>query len=270
MTTLSPIGYVHNSCSHQDKPGLIKQVVSSIVIEKDYEEGLINILEHEYITVVFGLHLIDEVHLTENRRAGGKWGIFACRSQFRPNHLGVTNCKLLGCKDRVLTVQGLDACNLSPVYDIKCPDTSEHELQKIHNTILLKNPRHDIDYCLRNDLFYPLALSAGQLTGAINDELKLGVLAGIYFIQQAKEHNDRYTIDSLTLLATSSPALAKGAAFVTGSTIVHSSLAPIERTLLMFQTLTYRYILKLKSNRPKTINETNPSPQDFWDIHLDI
>ncbi len=268
MTTLIPIGYVHNACNYQDKPGLIKQEISTIEIEENYAEGLINILEHECITVVFGLDLIDEVHLTENRRAGGKWGIFACRSQYRPNHIGVTNCKLLSCEGRILTVQGLDACNLSPVYDLKCPDTSEQELLKIHNNILLKNPRHDIDYCLRNDLFYPLLLSAGQLTGVIDYDLKLGVLAGIYFVQMAKEKGCSYTIDSLSLIVTCPTALAKGASFVTGANIIRADYNHIGLPTLIFQTPTNKYILNLKSDVPKVIQNTKANPIVFWEIHI--
>ena len=46
-------------------------------------------------------------------------GIFATRTPHRPNPIGLTCVKLMKIKNNVLTVQGLDAYNETPVLDIK-------------------------------------------------------------------------------------------------------------------------------------------------------
>jgi len=46
-------------------------------------------------------------------------GIFAQRGKNRPNRIGVTTCRLIGVRGRVLTVAGLDAIDGTPVLDIK-------------------------------------------------------------------------------------------------------------------------------------------------------
>jgi len=46
-------------------------------------------------------------------------GIFAQRGKDRPNHLGVSRCRLLGVEGLDLHVQGLDAIDGTPVLDVK-------------------------------------------------------------------------------------------------------------------------------------------------------
>ena len=65
-------------------------------------------------------------------------GVFATRSMFRPNPIGLTIVKIIDVKKNMITVSGLDAFNLSPVLDIKpyvdwCKRKKEmpnHEKQK--------------------------------------------------------------------------------------------------------------------------------------------
>lgn len=267
MAQLSPIGRVINTASSTDKPGQIKQLITQIEIAECYAQGLISITEHQYITVVFGLHLNHEVHLTEKRKPSGEWGIFACRSQFRPNHLGVTTCKLLGCEGRILTVQGLDACNDTPVYDLKCPDTSEHELRRMHDEILQKNPRHDIDYDLRNEAFYPLVLKAAQLTGTIDNELQLGVLAGMHLVSMFKKRFGSYHGSEVLLTAHCTDAMLKGVLFAAGATLKAYQNTFAHRPELLFETPHGSYRYQLHGDVPHDlIKEMNPEVDKNWMI----
>jgi tRNA (Thr-GGU) A37 N-methylase len=45
--------------------------------------------------------------------------VFALRSPYRPNPIGITEVVLLEVKGNVLRVRGLDALNNTPVLDIK-------------------------------------------------------------------------------------------------------------------------------------------------------
>jgi len=46
-------------------------------------------------------------------------GVFATRTNLRPNPIGLTLCELVKVEDNVLTVRGLDAYNDTPVLDVK-------------------------------------------------------------------------------------------------------------------------------------------------------
>jgi tRNA-Thr(GGU) m(6)t(6)A37 methyltransferase TsaA len=46
-------------------------------------------------------------------------GVFASRSPYRPNRIGLTIVELLKVEENVLYVKGLDAINGTPVLDIK-------------------------------------------------------------------------------------------------------------------------------------------------------
>jgi tRNA (Thr-GGU) A37 N-methylase len=46
-------------------------------------------------------------------------GVFATRSPLRPNHLGISIVKLIGVEKNIVTVQGIDILNGSPLLDIK-------------------------------------------------------------------------------------------------------------------------------------------------------
>ena len=61
---------------------------------------------------------ISATHPRENKNFP-KVGIFSQRKKARPNLLGTTIVKLLSVKNNVLTVEGLDAVNGTPIIDIK-------------------------------------------------------------------------------------------------------------------------------------------------------
>jgi len=48
-----------------------------------------------------------------------KVGVFASRSQYRPNHIALRLVKLVKIENNVLHVEGLDAINSSKVLDVK-------------------------------------------------------------------------------------------------------------------------------------------------------
>ena len=46
-------------------------------------------------------------------------GVFATRSAYHPNSIGLTLVKLLKVRDNVLSVRGLDAFDGTPILDVK-------------------------------------------------------------------------------------------------------------------------------------------------------
>lgn len=131
--SLNPIAVVRSPFS--DKFGVPRQprltnAVSHIKLigKANNELAVRDITEHSHIWVLFLFHQnIEQGWKPSVRppRLGGnaKTGVFATRSSFRPNHIGMSAVKLVGCEkiDQhwQLIVTGLDLVNGTPVVDIK-------------------------------------------------------------------------------------------------------------------------------------------------------
>lgn len=129
---LRPIAYARNGFT--DKFGIPRQsrpesvIETHIVFEPSYrhEEALRGIEEYSHLWLIWGFSANNEAaspnHLTVRPpRLGGnrRVGVFATRSPFRPNPLGLTSVRLLRVENGELIVSGADLLNSTPIYDIK-------------------------------------------------------------------------------------------------------------------------------------------------------
>jgi len=122
---LKPIGRVHNPIGKKKRKGW-ESVVSEIVISPLYEEGLEGIEEYSHLLILFWISRtparsrgrILKIH-PRSRPDLPLVGIFATRTQYRPNPIGLTQVQLLKRRKNVLRVKGLDALNGTSVLDIK-------------------------------------------------------------------------------------------------------------------------------------------------------
>jgi tRNA (adenine37-N6)-methyltransferase len=118
---LSPIGRVRS----------VRGETSEIEVFPEYLDGLYRVEEHERLMVLFLFDRSSAVKLRVNPRGDLRnplVGVFSSRSPDRPNHIGVTTVKLLGVSGGVLTVEGLDAWEGTPIIDIK-PDRRRNGLE---------------------------------------------------------------------------------------------------------------------------------------------
>src|SRR5690606_9675876 len=77
-----------------------------------------------HLWVIYGFHLVDPSQAKPTvrpPRLGGnqRVGVFASRSPFRPNGLGLSVVKILTLAPGRIEVGGVDMVNGSPVYDLK-------------------------------------------------------------------------------------------------------------------------------------------------------
>jgi tRNA-Thr(GGU) m(6)t(6)A37 methyltransferase TsaA len=119
---MKAIGFIRTNAGKRRYDGW-RDVVSEIVIDSDYEEALEGIEDFSHIYVLFYLHESErpfkkKIHPTGNPELP-LVGAFATRTPNRPNHIAQSLVKLLSRKKNILTVEGLDAYNGSPVLDIK-------------------------------------------------------------------------------------------------------------------------------------------------------
>lgn len=120
---LKPIGVVKTTAVGDEVKD--KTRISQIIVHKEFTEAIEGLDEFSHLFVLFWLHQIPseqrkilKVH-PRGRNDMPLLGIFATRTMLRPNPIGLTLVKLIKAEDNILTVQGLDAFNDTPVLDIK-------------------------------------------------------------------------------------------------------------------------------------------------------
>jgi len=118
-----PIGYVRRASKLEDVRD--RSLVSKIVLRKGLNKALDGIEDFSHIFVVFYMHHVPEketkalkVH-PRGRMDLPLVGVFATRTAFRPNPVGLTLVELLKREENILVVKGLDAFDRTPVLDIK-------------------------------------------------------------------------------------------------------------------------------------------------------
>jgi len=118
---LCPIGVVHRQRSDEDVND--GELISRIVVDKKYADGLVGIEDWSHLYVIFWMNRISDEKKTllclGNEPKMPTVGIFATRAPVRPNQIGLTLVELVRRERNVLVVKGLDALHGSPVLDIK-------------------------------------------------------------------------------------------------------------------------------------------------------
>ena len=121
--TINPVGYVKTKAVGDEVKN--KNVVSEIHMKPELSGALEGITEYSHLHILFWLHEISELkRMTLKVQPRGRTdlpfiGVFAVRTNLRPNPIGLTLVELMGVKGNVLTVRRLDAFDGTPVLDIK-------------------------------------------------------------------------------------------------------------------------------------------------------
>lgn len=122
---LQPVALVHNErlTPEDDNWG---DVVSTVELLPEFPaESLAGLAAFSHVEFLYFFHQVPAAKVERaarhprNNTAWPEVGIFAQRGKNRPNRIGVTVARLLGCEGRTLTVAGLDAVDGTPILDIK-------------------------------------------------------------------------------------------------------------------------------------------------------
>lgn len=123
--TCTAIGTVHCPVTEMSQ-GNWAQIVSEIHLDPQYQGGLQGLEGFSHVLVVFWLDQIKPFDPAKQllRKPRGmddmsELGVFAQRTKYRPNPIGVTAVALAGIAGNVVSVRGLDALEGTPVLDLK-------------------------------------------------------------------------------------------------------------------------------------------------------
>lgn len=132
---IEPIAHIRTSFPEKfgipRQSGLVAEAKGTIVFEPKYRDpdALRGIEEFSHLWLIWGFSAVEQdgfTPLVRPPRLGGneKRGVFATRSPFRPNELGLSVVKLEGVektkgRGTVLNVGGVDLLDKTPIYDIK-------------------------------------------------------------------------------------------------------------------------------------------------------
>ena len=133
--TLRPIAYIHSDFATKfgipRQPRLAVDLKATIVFEKEYQkDGALRQLDRfSHLWLIWGFNASFDHEWTPTVRPprfGGtkRIGVFASRSPFRPNPVGLSAVKIDGIRrtkeyGTVIDVIGADMMDNTPIYDIK-------------------------------------------------------------------------------------------------------------------------------------------------------
>ena len=128
------IARIHNAYDEKfgvpRQSGLAEEVISTVIFEEEFRvaEALRGIEEFSHLWLIWAFDRAERDTWSPTvrpPRLGGnkRVGVFATRSPFRPNAIGLSCVRLLGVEKtsegNVLKVAGADLVNGTPIYDIK-------------------------------------------------------------------------------------------------------------------------------------------------------
>jgi tRNA-Thr(GGU) m(6)t(6)A37 methyltransferase TsaA len=117
------IGVIHSPFTEKNQTPIQvvrSQAMGQVEVYPEFADGLKDIehLSHIHLLYIFhqssGYNLHVKPFLDDNEH-----GIFATRYPYRPNPIGMSTVRLLSRKDNILTIEGVDVLDGTPLLDIK-------------------------------------------------------------------------------------------------------------------------------------------------------
>jgi len=145
---LKQIGVVHSEVEDKNYTDWNK-VISEVHLKSEFQDGLYRLEEYSHAIIVF---FMDQFNSSESdlmikrprdRKDMPNVGVFAQRTKYRPNPIGISVVKIEAIQDHVLTVRGLDANNNTPVLDIKPYITEFHTRENVDVPYWMKKLMED-------------------------------------------------------------------------------------------------------------------------------
>ena len=127
---IKPIAHIYTDFKEKfgipRQSGRVPDLIGKIVFEKEFanDESIRGLEEFSHIWLIFGFneaeYKVGTMTVRPPRLGGNvRVGVFASRSPYRPNSLGLSCVKIEKIQQGVISVSGVDILNGTPIYDIK-------------------------------------------------------------------------------------------------------------------------------------------------------
>ena len=124
IMTLDPIGIINTPYTKLEhmpiQPKGSAGTVGKVIIDEKYTEGLKDLDGFSHVYLIYHFHKTARAELRvipfmdiEPR------GVFSTRSPLRPSHIGISITKIVSIEDNIVTVEGIDILDETPLLDIK-------------------------------------------------------------------------------------------------------------------------------------------------------
>ena len=131
LIRMVPIGFVHTDAKRIPRHWTVSAVEGTLVVDERYTKGLKDIKPRQRIVVIFHFHQSPDFaasYLTQTPPHRKKpLGVFSICSPVRPNPIGMSVLEVLGIKNNILQVKGLDMLDGTPILDIKPCILDKHD-----------------------------------------------------------------------------------------------------------------------------------------------
>jgi tRNA (adenine37-N6)-methyltransferase len=132
---MRPIGYIHSRYSGKSQVpkglGAKHSMEGELKVLPEFEAGLKDIEGFSHLFILWVFDRSEGYELVGVNPADPlPHGVFASRSPYRPNPIGLTVVELLGREGAVLRLRGVDTLDGTPVLDIK-PYTSSIPVENL-------------------------------------------------------------------------------------------------------------------------------------------
>ncbi len=157
--TVNPIAHIHTDFKEKfgipRQAGRVPELTGRIIFEPEFRnpEALRGITEFSHLWLIFDFsasHRETWSPTVRPPRLGGnqRIGVFASRSPFRPNPIGLSCVKLEGIENGDLLVSGVDLLDNTPILDIKpyLPYTDSHPEASGSYGEILKNYHLEVHF----------------------------------------------------------------------------------------------------------------------------
>lgn len=125
MESIKAIGIIHSPFSNLEdmpiQPKGANGIIGTIEVDDQYLAGLADLQGFSHVYLLYRFHMAKRTALTVTPFMDNSQprGVFATRSPLRPNHLGISIVELLGLEKNIITIQGVDILDGTPLLDIK-------------------------------------------------------------------------------------------------------------------------------------------------------
>ncbi len=121
---MKKIGTIHTPFTTLEdmpiQPKGAKKIIGTIEVNSEFIEGLADLDGFSHIYLLYEFHMAKKTALKVTPFMDtSKRGVFATRSPLRPNHIGLSLVRLKKIEGNIITVQGIDVLDGTPLLDLK-------------------------------------------------------------------------------------------------------------------------------------------------------